>query len=272
MSDAIRRLSLLNIHIMGWVIVLVCAVGLYFGPIKHTGDDIQATNSARAAAEDAGGTQEKVATQETAFKEAVKRTTAEKAKWQIDEAQYMPKLDLSDPDLLKTYEFKLIKMPDEWGRWLEAWYDAQHNLGITRPPGVDFPVAAFSTNPNDIAQIQSLRFPQTGAWSVTVLAKSFDDAMAHLRRFKSMHGHGVPVIDGVTLTGESPELQLNYNLALYIITSSPPPAADASISAGGGTTGAAGGIGAIGAGGIPGGAPAAGGETLNESNHHGRGD
>jgi hypothetical protein len=107
-------------------------------------------------------------------------------------------------------------------------------------------VPSLATEPNGIASLTSITFPSPKSpWKVSLICQTFDDAMAHLRRFNGMMGHGMPVVDAVTLSGHSPELILSYNLALYIIPGQAPPPVDTRIGAGGGS-GGGGGMGKMG--------------------------
>lgn len=56
-----------------------------------------------------------------------------------------------------------------------------------------------------------------------------------------MEHHGMPVINNVVISGQSPDLMLDYEMALYIIPRTPPPARDPMI--GGGAGAPAGGMG-----------------------------
>ena len=73
---------------------------------------------------------------------------------------------------------------------------------------------------------------------MNIQARSFDAAMAHLRRFNDMSRHGMPVIDNVSLAGQSPNLQMTYTLALYIIPAHAPPPSDPFLTQPGGGAGA----------------------------------
>lgn len=240
MNDRLRRFNTINIHIIGACTILVLVLALYFLMVKPKTEDIQKVQADTKATQDAGGTPEKVAEQKRNLNKANVVAADTKAKWQVNQFKYMPNIDLSSANLLDTYENNLIKIPAQWGHWVAAWYDAQRPLGIERAPGVDFPVDAFPADPNYISTLTSLKFPQGNSWPVTVYAKSFDDAMAHLRRFNNMERHGMPVVDNVSLSGQSPNLQLSYNLAMYIIMEKQPPASDPTISTGTGASGGGG--------------------------------
>ncbi len=265
---ATSRLTALHIHIIGVTATIICAAILFFLLIKPKVEDTKTVLASADSIEGSGGTPEKVAAHKKDLGKAKATAVETNEKWLVNDRKYMPGLNFNG-DLLDTYENKLIKIPSQWGQWVAAWYDGQRNLGVSRFPGVEFPIDAFPADPNSISELSSLRFPRSGFWNVGVEAKSFDQAMAHLKRFNNMERHGMPVIDNISLSGQSPNLSMSYTLALYIIPSADPPVADPVISAPAG--GAAGGLGMGrrgmmggmgGPGGMMGGAPMMGGGPM----------
>jgi hypothetical protein len=74
-------------------------------------------------------------------------------------------------------------------------------------------------------------------WAVTVVAKDFNAAMEHLRRFNGIQRRGVPVVNRVSMEGHSPNLRVTYELAFYIIPGTEPPKEDPRIAGAAGTGG-----------------------------------
>lgn len=218
------RLSLLHLNLIGIGTALVLAAILFFALIKPKQEEVKKVGDEATASENAGGTPTKVSGKKKDLEKTKLEVAQTKSLWEVNERKYMPTLDFQG-DLLETYQNKVINIPATWGTWVTKWYDAQRNLGVARVPGVEFPVQAFPADPNYISTIQYLKFP-TDRWPVTVEAKSFNAAMAHLRRFNDMQGHGMPVINNVALEGQSPTLLLTYDLALYVIPGKTPPSAD----------------------------------------------
>jgi len=238
----LSRLATWQLHIIGAITAIVLAAILFLALIKPKMEQITQVESDTKASQEAGGTPEKVQQHKKELDKAVQTAKETRASWQVNERKYMPNLNFQG-DLLQTYQTKLINIPTDWGRWVSAWYDAQRNLGVSRLPGSEFPIESFPTDPNYISTLNALHFPNNGDWPVTVEAKSFNAAMAHLRRFNTMEGHGMPVINNVSLAGQSPNLAMNYELALYVILPSAPPPSDPTISpTGAGGTGAGGGM------------------------------
>ena len=241
------RISAMHVHIGGIVVLLVVALILFFGMIRPKNQDTEIQKSAADTAEHAGGTAMDNSKTAADLVNSKKKTVQVDNDWAVYRRKYMPDWKW-DPNLLSTYYLHnpVNEIPAQWGRWVTAWYDAQKHDGVTRSPGVEFPIPSLAADPNGIAALTSVTFPTAKSpWKVSLICQTFDDAMAHLRRFNGMLGHGMPVVDGVTLSGHSPELTLDYNLALYVIPNQPPPPVDARIggATGGGAMGGFGGMG-----------------------------
>jgi hypothetical protein len=244
------KLSALHINIIGGVVALVMVLIMYFAMIKPKSNDTDIQVAAVNTAVQAGGTQDAVdkATRDLA---ADKKKTAQiKKDWAIYDVKYMPDIKW-DSNILRAYytSNQINEIPATWGRWITNWYDSQTKFGVHRDPSVVFPVPPLAASPNEIANLTSITFPSAkDPWKVTMICQTFDDAMAHLRRFNGIEHHGMPVVNHVTLSGHSPTLTMTYDLSLYIIPRTPPPAADARIggAVGGGGGGGMGGMGGMG--------------------------
>jgi len=267
LGKAISRLELLHINLIGAGAALLLSVILFFALIRPKQEATTAMKADVASVEGSGGTAVAVQGKQTDLANAKKQAVETNEDWMVNSRLYMPGVPYGTTDqILATYENWLIKVPAKWGTWLTSWYDAQRADGITRNPGVEFAIPSYSTDPNTLTQLTDLTFPPGGkGWNVSLTAKTFDDAMRHLMRFNGMRRHGMPVIDNVSLTGQSPNLQLSYTLNIYVIPGSVPPAPDpmlggalASSSGGGGGGGAPGPAGMNAFGG-PGGTPFGGG-------------
>ncbi len=242
------KLTSLHINIIGVVTAIIMSLILYFVMIKPKSEEITTSVAATDAAVQAGGTEDKVKAHKKDLVKSKQDTTVIKAAWAINQSRYMPKIAFSptqkSTNLINMYEFAGLysdgkpygfrDLPTVWGLKVTNWYDAHYKEGVFRDFKQDFAIDSFSTDPNDISKLTSITFPQGKPWHVTVIAKTFDAAMQHLRRFNSMRGFGMPVVDGVALEGQSPLLAMSYDLALYVIPPAAPPAMDPVIGAGGG--------------------------------------
>ena len=278
MKNVLARLLWWHLLLIGLGVSLVLFLILFFAMIKPGMDKTTETNASALATENAHGTEQDSQQHDRDLKKAKEETKVINAKWGQYSARYMPTVGYGK-DHLRVYEGENIgngvyqvrqkdgsiknygvkDLPTVWGKWITAWYDAQYKYGVTRRSS--FPIPSFSTDPNDITKLTYIAFPESGKpWPVTVECKSFDAAMAHLKRFNEIQIHGMPVVDNVALAGQSPNLILTYNLAIYIIPGNAPPAVDPTISGAttGGTGGGAGfgGFGGAGSFGGSGGGPA----------------
>jgi hypothetical protein len=245
---------------------LVLFLILFFAVIRPKNLEAEQVNQTADGIETAGGTEDKVNGKKRDLKKAKDETVRINNDWKIQSARYMPAIEFPK-DPLPGYEgvqnlgvyyvggkaYGVKDLPAVWGRWIGLWYAAQSKTGIT--PLTSFPIEAFSPDPNDISNLKSISFPQSKPWDVEVVAKDFDAAMNHLRRFNTISQHGMPVVDKVSMAGQSPDLHLKYTLQLFVIPPGEPPAPDPTISssggsAGGGPGGPGGGPGAMGSGGM----------------------
>ena len=204
-----------------------------------------------------GGTDAKINQKKTELASTKKDAAKTEADWNVNVVKYMPSFPYNDktndlelyffPPVGKSSKGQLYgfrDIPTVWGQWVTAWYDAQRNSGVAREPGTEFPIPEFMADPNQLTTrlADHLTFPADGkTWPVRMQCKTFDDAMNHLRRFNSMEHHGMPVINNVALAGQSPNLELSYDMALYIIPRTAPPKTDPMIGGGTGAPGAGGG-------------------------------
>ena len=271
------KLTTLHINIIGIVLALILSIALFFALIKPKNEELETKTKATEAAVSAGGSPEKVAQKEKELKKENKIAAATRAAWARDSSYYMPRFNLgTKAEPLDAYQFKVYTnergeqkgvrdLPTEWGRWVEKWYDAQAKDGVRRTLPT-FAIEAFPTDPNESLKAfkgdtPALTLPSASApWQTGVVAKDFDSAMRHLARFNRMQGHGMPVINNVSIEGQSPALTMTYSLFLYIIPGSAPPPVDTRIGGGGGGAGGAagggfggGGFGGAGGSGPPGG-------------------
>jgi uncharacterized membrane protein YgcG len=253
MGTAMNRLLWWHWLLIGIGASLILFLILLFAVVKPKLDTAASVQGEAANIEQAGGTPEAVDQKKRELKTAQAETVRINQAWKVESSAYMPPIDFH-PDPLPSYEgvqnigvyringksYGVKDLPAVWGRWITYWYASQWRDGIV--PLTGFPIESFSADPNDVSTLKSISFPQTKPWDVEVVAKSFDAAMNHLRRFNGLQRHGMPVVDKVALNGQSPDLHMRYTLQLYVIPPSAPPAPDPKISGSGGSTGGGGGF------------------------------
>src|SRR2546421_6967921 len=96
-----------------------------------------------------------------------------------------------------------------------------------------------------------------GPYAMTVRGKNYQSLMSHLKSWNSVKLMGTPVVEGWTLSGNSPNLIAAYTVTFTLILDQPAPAKMGRVggSGGGGGGGVGGGVlrGVGGRGGAPGG-------------------
>ena len=132
----LSKVKLSVIHGIGIGVVSIIALIMYFAMIKPKKEAVASTESNAKSTEGNGGTVAKVKAKADELVTTKKDAEAVVAKWDITSNRYMPDLGLDDGDLISKYENRLIKYPEQWGKWITNWYEAQRNLGIARLPGV----------------------------------------------------------------------------------------------------------------------------------------
>jgi hypothetical protein len=257
----LSRLTKLHIHIIGAFVSIIVAVLLFFILIRPQQDTLKKT---QAETDNLLTTEH--GNEDVAHAKDLENKQAEQAQivadWKTESGYYMPLLPFGQ-DPLATYPL-IGALPEQFSMYVQKWYNVQRPLGITATDA-SFTIPDFPADPNFASTLQNLTFPEQGRpWSVTVKCASFDALMAHLKRFNTQfREHGMPVINNVSLSGQSSEdrpdsqdLYASYDLSLYLILSQKPPAADPRIGPTGG--GGGGGLGGLLGGGKAGGAGAGG--------------
>jgi hypothetical protein len=216
------RLSALHIHIIGIVVVIAVAAGLYYTLIPKA--------------------VENVATQEKGFKEidtlaaTLPQRKKELQKAQDDkriaevqytgaEKQYMPVFGFQKTRLaMMRYVFE----PNRGKSWPERFIKAvriqmqreQKTNGIQwlNPDVIGYP----SMGPDPNVDPSFFSGDQTQpifkyAFPVQVQAKNMDRLMKHIKAWQQLKNAGVPVIEGLQVAGNSPQLQATYNVTLTIV-------------------------------------------------------
>ncbi len=245
------RLTLLHINIIGVVVAIIVAVGMYYVLITPARDQI-------AAAEKDQGEVFAQADQLPGNKK--KRDDAIKAKQQAEadygrfESQYMPVIGYQ-PTRMQT----MIRTfwPNRGRSWPERFIrtfrghmsrESKLNRITWLNPGV-LQLGPYGPDPNAInaGMGQGDGLGESGAlhyaFQMQVRAPSLGALMRHVRDWNTVRGMGVPVVEGLSVTGNSPNLEATYTVALTIIVHETFPKPDPRV---GGAASSSGGGGAMG--------------------------
>jgi hypothetical protein len=223
------RLTILHINIIGAVVCVIVGVALYFTIITAGFEDV---NKAQAALKAVQDREAKFATAQKALETATKNRDLAIADYRMFEAEYMPVIGY--PPLGKpTGDERLTLMmrlfwPNNGRSWPERFIkrvrshmaaEQRANGIVWENPGV-LALPAFGPDPNTIEAAQ----PGEGLgpvlhyrYQMSVRARSLDALMRHVRDWTSARGMGVPTVEGLEITGNSPNLRASYMLTLTII-------------------------------------------------------
>lgn len=247
------RLTLLHINIIGVVVALIVAGGLYFTII--TG----AQEERKKAEESFHGVEGRAAKYDTA-KKALAKAQQDQAQAKADyarfEAQYMPILGYTGDRM--TTMMRVFwpnggkSWPERFRRTLFTYMNAERKrTGVTWLNPEVVTLGPYGPDPNAISYGPVLTY----SYPMQVRAKSMAALNAHLRNWPSIKSAGVPVVSGLQVQGNSPNLTATYNLALTIIVRDTIPPADTRVGGSGSGSGGGGGGGFGTPGGPRGGGP-----------------
>jgi hypothetical protein len=245
------RLTLLHINIIGVVVALIVAGGLYFTMITGAIDERTKAQASYQGVEDR-------ANKFDTNKRDLASATAEKAKaeaeYKVYEAQYMPRIGYT-ADRMTTmmrvfWPNNGKSWPERFRRTLFAYMNAERKrTGVVWLNPEVVTLGPYGPDPNAIQLGPVLTY----TYPMQVRARSMAAINAHLRNWPTIRNAGTPVVSGLTVAGNSPNLTANYTLQLTIIVHEPMPPTDPKV--GGSASGGGGGFGGGGPMGRGGGGP-----------------
>ncbi|HSV74026.1 MAG TPA: hypothetical protein VLH79_09730 [Chthonomonadales bacterium] len=239
------RLTVLHINIIGAVVVVLVAAALYFTII--TGAQRRVADAERrytAVKTEADQLPQALRALEVAKREKVEA----EAQYSIYERQFMPAIGYRGRTTRLQVMTELFwpnqgrAWPERFIRTVRAHMNQQQRAnGVSwENPGV-LALGPFGPDPNAIqaggdgsglGPVLRYQFP------MSVRGASLDRLMRHITDWSNVRGIGVPVVQGLQIVGNSPELQASYILSLTIILPESEvqaiPPANPRISGGGG--------------------------------------
>jgi hypothetical protein len=253
------RLTLLHINIIGVVVALIVAGGLYFTIITGA---IDARTKAESDLKGVKDREAQFGTHEAMLAKANRDKVEAEKNYALYKRDYIPVIGYKT-NRLDTMRYVFWpnngkSWPERFRRTLSAYMNGERrrNGVVWLNPEVTA-MGPFGPNPNTIdagRQGEQLGPVLHYDYQMQVRAPSMSALNRHLRNWPSIRKAGVPTINGLQVTGNSPSLQATYNLTLTIIVEEPIPALDGRLggtSSGGG--GGGGGRGGFGGGVSPGG-------------------
>jgi hypothetical protein len=239
------RLTMLHINIIGVVVALIVAGGLYFTLI--TGAQEERTK-AQAAYDKVLGEANTWTTARKSLDAAIKERDDANRDYKAFEAKYMPRLGLKPTRVATMMDVfwpnNGKSWPERFRRTLFTYMNAERRrTGVVWLNPEVATLGPYGPDPNAIAMGPVLRYD----FPMQVRARSMAAVNSHLANWPSIRMAGVPVVSGLQVEGNSPNLTANYNLSLTILVHDPQPPIDNAV--GGSASGGGGGFGGGGGGG-----------------------
>lgn len=233
------KLTLLHINIIGVVVALLVGAGLYFTIITGAMD---AKKKAESELAEVQARADKLPMATRNLEQAKKEKAQAEAEWSVYERQYMPVIGYTG-DRLTTW--LRVFLPNRGRSWPERFIRTvrQHmererkvNGIIWENPGT-LVLPSYGPDPNtiDVGQPGQGYGPVlTYSYQMAVRAPSLDKLMQHIKSWSALAQAGVPVVDGLQISGNSPNLQATYTVTFTIIVRDTIPAPVPRISGSGG--------------------------------------
>jgi uncharacterized membrane protein YgcG len=265
------RLTLLHINIIGVVVALIVGAALYFTLI--TGAQ-EAKDTAQKEYESVKAVADKLMQSRTALAKAKQDEKVANEQWLVSDRVYMPVMGYTQDRMTNMIRVfwpnRGRSWPERFRRTINNYMNRERRLrGIVwENPGV-LVMGPYGPDPNTISPDGSgvgLEGPHHYTYQMRVRGRDLRSLLAHVRNWPSISQAGVPVVNGFTVSGNSPNLVADYTITFTVIVKDTVPPANnrlgGSQAGGGGGGGFGGGFGRGGGdlgGGIgPGGGPAPG--------------
>ena len=236
------RLTLLQINIIGAVVAVIVGLALYFTIITNAMKDRDDKAAALKLVEDRAS---KLSTAQNALKRAQEDEKRTKIDWAVYEPVYMP---IVNHDSNRVNAMMKDWWPNNGKSFPERFMagfrkhmaDQAKSLKIAwlNPDVVAFP--SFGPDPNaiDMGDTGTLKF---GPYQMQVQGRNYQSLMAHIKSWNKIRLIGAPVVEGVTLTGNSPNLFAAYTVTFTLILHETMPGKISRIGGSGGSQGGGGG-------------------------------
>ena len=230
-----------QIAIIGVVLTLIVAAGIYFGLIRPLNERMAAADQKYTSNKQVADTRPAV---EQKKKEAERKVAQAKREYARYERRFFsvsprdprPLVDVSDlmKAMMQRWELQANRLGPEVLRFLRRdrlVRIAQQSIAVPAPP----------TDPN-AANEELIQLPLGGV-SVT---GTFQNVLNHAERWNQFNR--LVLVDGLALAGNSPRLTGSYTLTCFIYTRGKPGPAVPTATGGGGGGGGMGGYGGMGGG------------------------
>lgn len=246
------KLTVLHINIIGAIVAIIVAVALYFTIITNGQEAVKKSESEYNGVHDRAVKLDQNKKLEAA---AIKDKAATEADWRVYDSSRMPFLGYRKDRITTMMN---VWWPNHGKSWPERFIrgfrahmaqEARINkVRWVNPDVLTFP--SYGPDPNSIdlgGERKTLHF---GPYAMVVSGRNYQSLIRHTQDWNNLRGFGVPVVEGVTLNGNSPNLQVAYNVMFTVMVKDQIPPLDGRV---GGSSGGGGMMGGPMGGGRPGG-------------------
>lgn len=243
------KLTMLHINIIGAVVAIIVGLGLYFTLITGAQDTQKQAEAHLKGIQDRA---DKYDTAERNLKAAIKEKADSEKSYAVYERQYMPDMGYR-ATALETVIYDLWpnkgrSWPERYRRMFQTYMNQQNRkYGVVwQNPGVTA-MGPFGPDPAkvDLGTGEGYGPVLHKAYDMQVSGKSLGSLLNHVRSWSNASGFGVPVVDSVSIQGNTPNLIMNYRLTVTNIlkASNKIPAANARVTGENSSNGGGGGLG-----------------------------
>jgi len=234
------KLTLLHINLIGVVVAIIVGVALYFTIITGAQDEIKKKQSELDTVKAEAAKLQTAKNALAKAQEEEKQATADYARY---EAMYMPTLHYTNN---RITTMMTVWWPNKGRSWPERFLRGvrEHMARERKVNGVvwlnpeTITLPPYGPDPNTIDMGEGDNALTFGPYEMSVRGRNYDSLMRHIKSWNNVKLLGVPVVDQVQLSGNSPNLVATYSLTFTIILHEPIPGQSPRVS---GTSSGAGG-------------------------------
>jgi hypothetical protein len=220
------KLTLLHINIIGAVVAIIVALGIWFTLITGAQDQRQQAETKEKAVADRA---DKAQTAAAALKKAQQDKVVATNEWRGYEATYIPVVGYSrftGPTARVEMMRQLFwpnngkSWPERYRRTIANYMNAERKRnGIVWVNPLVTAMAPFGPNPNTIEAAPGDKLGPVLHYSydMQVTGKSLGSLINHIKGWPKITGAGIPVVDSVQVVGNSPNLTMTYRLTFTLI-------------------------------------------------------
>jgi hypothetical protein len=238
------RLTALHVHLIGVFVAVAVAAGLYFTLIPKATQNVK---DQKKAADDVHAIAITRGAKEAALKKAKADKVVAEGRFKVYQSAYFPAFNYKAGGLATM---RTVWWPNRGKSWPErfiravrthmALQSARNGVVWLNPGVVSLPATGPDPNTMSLYNAGDATQPvYKYVIPISVQAKNMDRLMRHIQAWYRIRNAGVPVVEGLQIAGNSPNLQAQYTVTLTIIMRDKLPAPEPRIGGvGGGPAGA----------------------------------